>query len=187
MYQREELIREYELCQQGVQALEATIWQSGSLIGIGSAGGILLVAGLDDAKLAVIPAGIVVVYASFLWWRLAKRWWSVQHARITRMRLIEKELQRAGQTSYVQYLNDLHRVCSRRKKRWNRRGKRAEGPVARLRNSVPLEDAAELHRVNWPTYYKPGPREFLWQLPWLNLVAWIVLSVLLICSKSLPS
>lgn len=187
MSQNQELMKEYELCQQGVQALEATIWQSGSLVGIGSVGGILLVAGLDDAQLAVIPAGIMVVFGNFLWWRLAKRWWSVQHARITRMRLIEQQLKRAGQASYVQYLNDLDRVRSRRKKRWNKRGERPQGLVARLRNRVPLEDAVELHRVNCPTYYKPGPREFLWQLPWINLVAWVVLSVLLIFSRSLPS
>jgi len=148
MFWNEELMKEYELCQQAAQALEATIWQTASLLGIGSVAGIAVVAGAARPELAVIPAGIVVVSAGFLWWELAQRWYSVEHVRFTRMILIERALRRRGQASYVQYLNEITPVEG-----WIDRffvfrlGSRKE-TLVRAKYGIDEEEAGELHRLN---------------------------------------
>src|SRR3972149_6154912 len=174
MDRNEQLMKEYELCQRAPKALEATIWQTASLLGIGSAGGIALVAGADRPELAVIPAGIVVVSAGFLWWELAQRWYSVEHVRFTRMILIERALRRRGQASYIQYLNDITPMgMGRERFKRFRLGTEAEAKI-RSRHGIAPREAEELQWLNWGNYYRPGPRDVLEILRWLNLTAWVI-------------
>ena len=182
MSQNMELMKEYELCQQSAQAIGSRIWQVSSLPGLGSVAGIVLVAGADNPGLAVFPAAIVLVGAGFLWWGLAQRWWSVQHVRFTRMIEIERILQRAGQASYVQYLNDITDLMRDRKRRLS--GRKPIGrPVARLRYTITLDEASELRRINWPNYYRSGPRDFLKWLPWVNFAVWLIYTGLLLLAQ----
>lgn len=111
---RAELLREYEWCQSDARGLESTIWQTGTAIGVGSTGTLILVANHPIQKqppwqVAAIVAALVILM-SILWLGLARRWWSIQHAFYARMRHIEEELG-LYQTRYVMYLDDPRKLA----------------------------------------------------------------------------
>jgi hypothetical protein len=105
---RPELLKEYELCQSDAQGLESIIWQTGTAIGIGSIGTLIIIANHPISEqppwqvAAII--GILILLMSIIWLGMARRWWSIQHAFFMRMRHIEKELG-LYQARYIQYLD----------------------------------------------------------------------------------
>ena len=91
------LIKEYELCQQKTRGLESTIWQTNAVIGVGSAGTFVAlilkrIEGMGPAFGGVLAIGFVVIGISFIWYRMAGRWWSIEHTIFERMRQIEREI-----------------------------------------------------------------------------------------------
>lgn len=134
----------------------------------------------DFPTLTVIPAGIVVVGTGFLWWKLAQRWYSIEHVRFTRMRGIERQLRRPGQASYVQYLNDITPAEGWLGKYGLYRLGLPQEVKAREKHGISEEEAAELQHYNWRNYYRSGPRDYLGWLPKINLVAWLTFAAILL-------
>jgi hypothetical protein len=179
------ILKEYELCQKATQSLESTIWQTSSLFGGLSVGTLLLVAQLDPPIGVAIPISILVILLGFIWWSLAKRWWSVQHTKFTRMLQIELAQKRPGQCVYVQYLNDLARVYTRSRPEHSELMKNKEVGKIQKKYGLKIIELEYLHKLNWENFYKPGPREILPVLPYLNLVAWIIYIAFVVLSPGL--
>jgi len=161
---REILLKEYELCQASVQSLESAIWQTSAAIGIGSIGSlILVVANVERDKwgLAVIVGGLVTA-TSFMWWYMARRWWSIQHAKYLRMRHIEEALcNTMYQVRYIQYLDD---------------------PKTLSASGLPLEHQHQLRHFS--NYQRLGIQCVLRFFPYLVLTAWVLYIGALLLSKS---
>ena len=157
----EVLLKEYELCQDSAQSLESTVWQTSAIIGIGSIGSLILVANHppDEQPPFLVAAfiGALVSLASFIWWRMARRWWSIQHAKYLRMRHIEEDLN-IYQTRYVRYMDD----------------------ISELSTSGLLEGRQDDLR-HFANYQRAGIQEYLRFLPLFIAIAWgLYLSVRLL-------
>jgi hypothetical protein len=161
------LLKEYETCQASVQQLDSAVWQSAALIGSVSIGTLALVATEPASIPVIILLGAFSTTASFIWWRMANRWWSIQTAKIRRMRHIEEELPTRGQTHYVDFLDDLHR--GRSSKPVDEKDPR----VAELAkaHSLPIERARLLAHLE---HERSGPRELLRGFRWATLAAWAI-------------
>jgi hypothetical protein len=106
----ETLLKEYGFCQEASHNSESKIWQTSSIIGLGLIGTFILVITRLPFKHDnwVISAllGLFSVIVGYIWWKIARRWWSVQHAMFVRMRHIEQELDMYI-VRYVDYLDEL--------------------------------------------------------------------------------
>jgi hypothetical protein len=159
------LLNEYNLCQSSAQALEATIWQSAGLIGLVGIGTLTLVATSEAALLPTILVGAFSTAGSIIWWRMAKRWWSIEHAKFRRMRHIESILGLPGQMHYVSFLDDLHHHSTSAPVPAN------DPRVATLadRYSLPMAHAMSIAALQ---YHRAGPMDILNWFPALTAVAW---------------
>ena len=92
--ERHTLLKEYEVCQDSVESLEALVWQSAATIGLVSVGTLALVATSRPSIPTIIIVGAFSTAGTVLWWRLANRWWSVQRTKLQRMWDIEEDLSR---------------------------------------------------------------------------------------------
>ena len=105
---RKELLKEYEFCQNTAQRMEATIWQTNAAMGIGFIGTLLLIGIRSINQQPPWPVaamiGVFSTALSIIWWFMAKRWWSIQHAMFLRMRHIEEDLG-LHSARYVNYLD----------------------------------------------------------------------------------
>lgn len=102
MEHTEQVLKEYELCQDTVAKLEDTIWKTSAAIGLGSLGTLVLVISQRE-KLewqSILVVGLLVSVTSLVWWFMAKRWWDIQHATFLRMKHLEEELH-YYQTRYI--------------------------------------------------------------------------------------
>ena len=90
----ENLWKEYESCQRAAQNVESAIWQTGAVMSLGSVGAFVVMAShpLSDQPplFCAAIACIFIIVVSIIWWLMARRWWSVQHAMFCRMRHIAK-------------------------------------------------------------------------------------------------
>ncbi len=57
------------------------------------------------ALLGAVCIFFLIAIAALVWWYMARRWWSVQHAKFCRMRHIEERLGVAYQVQYLDYLD----------------------------------------------------------------------------------
>lgn len=93
---QDELWKQYELCRDSAQGLETLIWQTSAGLGVGSLGTLILVANHPENEqlpwYVVVTLGALVLFMTILWWYMARRWWSIQHAFLIRMRHIEEDL-----------------------------------------------------------------------------------------------
>jgi hypothetical protein len=110
-----ESLEEYKLCVQRVQALDKNIWQSATIFGIGSLAGIIFIL-KDWETLKQYPSLVIIISfvgtaLNLVWWRLVKRWWSIQQALIRRMEFIERQLN-FGANLYIAYLDKIN--CRRK-------------------------------------------------------------------------
>jgi len=106
-----DLLEEYNVCQEKAASLTDNIWKTALILGVGSIAGIVNLSGKstisDDLRpwlspvVSLFAVGILVV-----WWRLARRWWSIGHAMFRRMEHIERQSQ-LRTNLYVRYLNQL--------------------------------------------------------------------------------
>ena len=110
-----ELLEEFKLCVQRVQALDKNIWQTATIFGIGSLVGIITIfrAGeiLRGHPESIIIISFIGITLNLVWWRLARRWWSLQQALIRRMEFIERQLNLGGNL-YIAYLDKIN--CRRK-------------------------------------------------------------------------
>lgn len=106
---REELLKEYEFCQSAALSLEETIWQTSAIMGIGIIGTFLFIgtrSAIDQPPWQVAAiSGAFSFAVSLIWWFVARRWWSIQHAMFMRMRHIEENLGLHAHR-YIKYLDD---------------------------------------------------------------------------------
>ena len=173
MHPKERLLSEYAQCQTSAEGLEATIWRSAEIAGIGSLASLVALAALKAPLLPAALSALAVVTGTLVWWAMARRWWTIQHVKYSRMLEIERELEIPGQVSMVRYLDDLSDII--------RRGKHPRTPsharslrAARRSYHVTAALALQLCRSNWRDFKREGPREIL---PWLvrvNISIWLV-------------
>jgi len=108
-----ELLEEYKLCVKRLRSLDKNIWYSAAILGIGS---IAIIISIFDRIINVksIFETILIVIVSSLaiginlvWWRLAKRWWSIQQALLRRMEHIERQTNFRANL-YIAYLDQIN-------------------------------------------------------------------------------
>ena len=116
------LLEEYKLNVDRIQALDKNIWQSATIFGIGSLVGIFAVFGygelLKSYSISAIIIGFIGITFNLVWWRLSRRWWSIQRAIIKRMEFIENNLD-LGANTYIAYLDQIN--CDLKPKDFNER------------------------------------------------------------------
>ncbi|MBI4456678.1 MAG: hypothetical protein HY644_12360 [Acidobacteria bacterium] len=92
------LVDVYRIYNDQVSRLESYIWQTATLLGIGSAVGLVSLADKYENTTAylgkVTMAAVFTINASLVWWRFAKRWWSIQHLKLERIDEIERRIDR---------------------------------------------------------------------------------------------
>ncbi len=163
---RDELLKEYELCQASARALETQIWQTGGAVGFGSIGSLILVAEHELPWLAVLSIGFVVVSATFIWMKMAMRWWSVQHAFFLRMRHLESQLG-LFQTRYLDFLDNPDHLDNA------------------LLDPVWAEDIRARSRKrdgNTKAHERTGVRQALSCFPWVVMLGWVGLFAWRFCA-----
>jgi hypothetical protein len=94
MSRKADLVEEYRICQNQASRLETNVWQTATLLGIGSIVGLVSLAKQTSSQcqtgwITVMLASAVTINATIVWWRFARRWWSIQHLKYERMREIE--------------------------------------------------------------------------------------------------
>jgi hypothetical protein len=96
---KEMLFKEYEICTKEASRLEANIWQTATLFSIGSGTGFIYFLkefiGKGTSKplsATIFLFAMFTIVVSLFWWRLAKRWYSIQHLKYERIMEIEKKL-----------------------------------------------------------------------------------------------
>ena len=170
---RANLLKEYEICQQAAQALENAIWQSATVLGLGSAAGLILTLSQGSSLHVIALVGTLVITGSFAWWRIARRWWSIQYSKFTRMLHIEAQLRYPGQVSYLRYLDDLSELVAERTSQKGHISRIRPAGVPRRSYEIPASAAKDLHRLNCRDFERRGPREVLENLPWVSLFVWV--------------
>lgn len=158
------LLKEYELCQKAAQSLETIIWQTSATIGIGSIGAFILMANHTEDKplpwIATCVIGLLVSSASWVWFLMARRWWSIQQANFLRMRHIEERLPIFHRARYVNYLDD---------------------PDLLLKCNLPPNQQNEIRaqanerrylKCLLPSHQKLGIQSVIWFIPFIITVAW---------------
>jgi hypothetical protein len=88
----ETLLKEYELCLDKTKHLDKNIWTTSGFIGAGSIVSLLFSNYTGLNSLLVVLAGILIIGGVWTWWKIAIRWWDIQHSIFTRMSNIEKEI-----------------------------------------------------------------------------------------------
>jgi len=90
------LLEEYKICISEAIRLEDQIWKVSTHLGIFSGAGILLklVSALanKDTFYITVAIAIIMITFSLVWWRLSRRWWSIQHIKFNRMDEIESKI-----------------------------------------------------------------------------------------------
>jgi len=96
------LLEEYKLCQDSTKKIESTIWQTGGLLGLGSLGSFVALTVGKAIQPASLLVGLFIVIILCIWWRMAKRWWDIQHTTFIRITHLEEKLD-FFQTRYIRY------------------------------------------------------------------------------------
>lgn len=92
----ERSFKEYQICLEQVSRLEANIWQTATLLGIGSI--VALVSLINNDAQSQAPFGVILavsiftITVSLVWLRFAKRWWSIQSIKFERMSEIDTSI-----------------------------------------------------------------------------------------------
>lgn len=110
------LLKEYEIIQSTAQMAETPIWQTSAVIGLGSAG--TLVAFVLNPEVQTVLAsgmGIFINLVAFFWFKMARRWWNIQHVKFLRCRHIEKILGDIYTHHYISLRDKLRNKTARQK------------------------------------------------------------------------
>lgn len=108
----ESLLKEYEMCQQKANSLADNIWKTALILGFGSIIGLITLAGNDKIPDDLRPWLTVIISLFSIgillgWYRLFRRWSSIEQVMFRRMEHIERQIQ-FKTNLYIGYLN--HRV-----------------------------------------------------------------------------
>jgi hypothetical protein len=95
--EKEHLLEEYKICHEAASDMSDHIWRTATVFTVGSITGILLLArespiSPDPDPWLTLIVSVLAIGILSTWWRLARRWWSVQHTMFLRMRHIEYQL-----------------------------------------------------------------------------------------------
>jgi len=168
-----ELLAEYDYCHRTVSLMETTIWQTGAAMSLGLTGAFLLVTvrGPDTQPRwwVAMFAGLLSYAVSTVWWFVARRWWSIQHAMFLRMRHIERAL---GLHSfwYIQYLDHPELLKAIR--------------LPKADEADILRRASNTNSIGIRDHQKTGPQSLIWILPFLLLGVWWLYAIALLLSES---
>lgn len=170
----EVLLKEYEFSQSTAESMESVIWQSSTVIGLGLIGSFAIVAlrGADSQPPWYVACltGPTLFMLSLIWWLVARRWWSVQHAMFMRMRHSEKRLG-IHSLNYIRYLDDASLM-----------------PASGLNEAETQELNARREKrilLGIKNHQKRGVQEFIWIFPILLLVIWLVYASMLFVDQVL--
>lgn len=116
------LIEEYKLCDKRTARLEGYIWQTAALFGVGSVVGLVAAANeistsQNSVVISTAIAAIFGIVVSLVWWRFARRWWSIQHLMFERMREIDREV--GSKMSVIVHNRDHEAYADRRHRQIN--------------------------------------------------------------------
>lgn len=93
----ERLYKEYQLCSEHAYKLESFIWQTASLLGIGSLAGFGLLMNKNfnsntEFFFSVLSASIFAISVSFIWIRFTMRWGSLEGRKFLHLQNIEDKI-----------------------------------------------------------------------------------------------
>lgn len=178
------LFREYEICTREASRLEHNVWQTAILFSIGSGAGLVyflkesIIFKGDYIKLGLFVSlfAFFSIIVSLAWWRMARRWLSIQQLKYERMREIERILG-LGQCSIVyerdnekmQHIKSYHFIY------WFRY------QIPKKIVSKRCDDIAKIE-----DYEHRGIRPAIKLLLWSNAFLWIFL-ILLLSTNSITS
>ena len=156
---KELLLREYELCQNTAQSLEGIIWQTSAVIGIGSIGTFFLVTKEESLRFVVICIiSLLVSSASWVWFLMARRWWSIQHANFLRMRHIENTL-KIYRSHYIAWLDSPESL-----------------PKDEFQQKDDIEEQARKRKYLYffSAHQKLGIQSVIWVVPFTVTIGWVM-------------
>lgn len=119
-------LEEYKICQQKAQSLEGPIWQTSSIMGLGSIGALLVIvtkSGNIDLLL-VIGVGVFVNLFAWIWYKMAGRLWSIQHTALMRLYHLECKQKEFYLERYIKRRDARaipHGMCEQQQKRWEKK------------------------------------------------------------------
>lgn len=161
----DQLLKEYEFCQNKAQSMEVTIWQTSAVIGIGLSGTFIYsgTRTIDNQlpwQIALI-IGFFISLLTILWWFTSRRWWSIQHAMFLRMRHIEDELGLKS-NNYIKFLDHPENIPSETL---------PEYQVAEIKNCAQKKPCLG--------HQKYGVQQVLRFFPWLVCLSWLAYTIIL--------
>lgn len=167
---RDILLTEYRICQDSANRLEAIVWQTSSIMGVGSVATLALVATRSAGLVSLIIVAMLASVIPFLWWQVARRLWSIEHLKLARMLEIEQELDLVRQTRQLKYLDDLHKRFGRKLKTDSKDPTIAEfRSELRRKYRISVAEAADLEQLD---HHRRGPQDVLKWFPVLNGLLW---------------
>ena len=91
------MIEEYKICVSEANRVESLIWKSSSILGIFSCAGLLIQLinnenNNEESLIIKLFFSIIIITTFIAWFRLRKRWSSIQHLKYSRLNFIEKEI-----------------------------------------------------------------------------------------------
>jgi len=90
------LLEEYKICMAEAARLESLSWKVSTQLGIFSGAGLLLKIVstylISENFHITIAIAVLMTTLSLVWWRLSRRWWSIQHTKYKRMNEIELKI-----------------------------------------------------------------------------------------------
>lgn len=92
----ERLLQEYQICREEVLRLDDNIWKTATILGIGSVIAFIKIISIRidplDHFIITLLSGILIIVVYLVWWRFARRWWSIQELKLLRMTEIDDEI-----------------------------------------------------------------------------------------------
>ena len=166
------LIEEYKICREEAARLESHIWKTSTILGLSSGAGLLLKmkSELRSAEHFYLTCAIAVlmITASLVWWRLSRRWWSIQHVKYKRMNVLETKLD-FKQNSLVGE-RDIQAMSNIRSGQMN--GKLFERIKRHIWNEIPTSISPHAYD-NMGNYEYRGNQPVLKMLVFTNIILWL--------------
>ena len=168
------LMKEYELCQDSAKGLEATVWQSATLAGLGSIAALIAAESQVSDRLIATLIGAIAVTSLWTWWGIARRWWSIQHIKLLRMAHIELILRVPSSQRYLRFLDDYaDQKMTREYMRASAEERRRMDSHLAEELGLPADIVADLIRER-SDHARSGTQELLIILPVVTSLAWLV-------------
>lgn len=166
------LIEEYKICREEASRMESHIWTTSTILGLSSGAGLLinLKAELQSQEhfYLITALAALVIAASMVWWRLSRRWWSIQHLKFRRMNAIEQRL--GFQQNSLVVLADLKAMAHVRAQQTS--GRLFTRICSRVSHEIPSNIDPQTHG-DISNYEYRGNQPVLRMLVATNVIVWI--------------